>query len=273
MEYIDGRSVVTVGIDETASGDAAVSWSLEYARSHRLPLRLVAAIPAGGRADGGRPAELTRARVDDLALLCRSTAPGTEVTGVVAAEPLGAALLDAAHDSVLVVIGDRSGPRHISDRRPAVDAVVAWAECPVVVARSARWPNPATPIVAALDGSDHDDPVLDAAFDLAARSASPLVAVHLQPDAQARGAAPRVAARLAHRERGYVRVPVRFRAAVGPAVPVLLAASQWAGLLVVGAPGTDGVTRELTRAAACPVLVARPLGVSADPRWLAAATP
>jgi hypothetical protein len=259
MRYVDDRRVVTVGIDSSVSAGAAVDWSLEYARSHGSAVRLIAAVSR----DRSGSAEEARAMVDNLALLAQSTVPGLEVTGELASDSLGPALLEAAQDSTLVVIGDRAPRRRVSDLRPVVDALVAWAECPVVVARSARWPNPAAPVVAALDGSDHDDAVLSTAFDLAARCASPLVAVHLAVGGPDRVAAARVATRLAHRERDYAKVPVRFRAAVGPAAPVLLTAARWASLLVVGPSDPDGVLRAVIHAAACPVLVVRPWGVPA----------
>ncbi|EXG82453.1 universal stress protein [Cryptosporangium arvum] len=251
MTSIEDRGVVTVGLDSPATTGPAVQWALEYARTRGAAVRLIAGRPYPG------PAEQVRARVDDLVLLSRSTVPGLDVVGEVAAEPLGPALLAAAQSSELVVIGDRASRRHASDLRPTVDALVAWAECPVVVARSARWPNPEAPIAAALDGSDRDDAVLDTALELAARCVSPLVAIQLSPDGPDRATAARVATRLAHRERAYARVPVRFRAAVGPAAPVLLLAARWASLLVVGPPRADGVTRSVTHEAVCPVLVAR----------------
>ncbi|GAA0223198.1 hypothetical protein [Cryptosporangium japonicum] len=93
---------------------------------------------------------------------------------------------------------------------------------------------------------------------LASRCVCPLVAIHLSPGGPDRVTATRVATRLAHRERAHARVPVRFRAAVGPSAPIQLRAERRPGLPVVAPPRADGVTRAVTHAAVCPVRVARP---------------
>ncbi|MFI5960060.1 hypothetical protein [Cryptosporangium sp. NPDC051539] len=243
MNTFASRTGVVVGLDDSAPVSAAVGWAVEYARGHHLPLRVVAAGRSGGAA------ERRRELLDLTVLLCRSTALGLPVSGCVAEGEMPAALIEAAHGPEILVVGGRENV--------PVERILAAASCPVVVVRSARWPNPASPVVVGLDGSDADDAPLSLAFDVAAHTVAPLVAVHARCEPVHRGVTPEATVeRLRSWGEKYPRVSVRCTDAHDRAVPAILADAKVAGLVVVGPAGPGGIVRHLVHEAACPVLVA-----------------
>ncbi|MFK4084817.1 universal stress protein [Kribbella sp. NPDC020789] len=132
--------------------------------------------------------------------------------------------------------------------------LAAHAECPVVAVP--RLVNGAAPVVVGVDGRPHSDAALGFAFQYAATTAAGLVAIRT-PDSPATAAISR------HRaDHPGVKVVTRTVDTAGDA---LVAASNRAGLLVIGSRGgaaahgplNRSVTQAVLHRARCPVAVVR----------------
>jgi len=161
------RSIV-VGADAPAGSAAAVEWASDLAERWAAALRIVHVGPSGDPEDwlvdlagrhGGRPEAY-------------AAAPGTEPD-----EGVIAALLDAAADADLIVLGSRSHGTGLLAGQIA-DGVASGADCPVSVVRAA---TPGAAVVVGVGGVGDGDSIRLGA-DLAATWGAPLRLVHAWSD-------------------------------------------------------------------------------------------
>lgn len=180
---------ITAGLDGSAESRAAAAWAADEALRRGLPLRLLLACGRhpGAYAYGPHPADPALLRhwaqriPRETAAALRGSHQGlTVVTEQVAGPPVQA-LLDAAADSQMLVLGSRAlGPVGRCLLGSVSLAVTARARTPVVVVRAGPG------VVAAVDGdvvvgidlARPAEEVAAFAFDTAARRAVGLRVVH-----------------------------------------------------------------------------------------------
>ncbi|MEU8350852.1 universal stress protein, partial [Streptomyces sp. NPDC048845] len=180
--------------------------------------------------------------------------PELELTSEARADAPVRVLLDAAAESELLVVGSRGLGGLAGFLVGSVSqAVIAHASRPVAVVRGEEPPEtgPGRPVVVGLDLQHHHAAVLEYAFEAAARSRSPLRVVHtwsLQelyaypsalPDPEVAAAVREEAHRgalaaLAPVHEAFPEVDAELSLLSGATAPELLAASEDAGLVVVG---------------------------------------
>ncbi|GGR84146.1 stress-inducible protein [Streptomyces humidus] len=182
------QSVVTVGLDGSPESLAAARWAADEADRRRLTLRLLHAWPlltpepahASSTVDQNYWAKrlVHTARAE-----AQARHPGLTVVGSLVANDAQEALLEAAKESEMTVLGSHGLGTVESYFMGEVSLpVVARAERPVVLVRAegdahAR-PAPAGPVVVALKLKGSCDGLLDFAFHSAAARNVPLVAAH-----------------------------------------------------------------------------------------------
>ncbi|GAA2366761.1 universal stress protein [Dactylosporangium salmoneum] len=280
---------VVVGVDGSAQSMGALRWAADEASRCTRMLHVVTVLPEGASAAGAGTA--ARAAVE---------AQRWRVGVATVAETRRGAPVDVlrelAGEARLVVVGGRgAGP---DDGRPmgsVSEALGARADAPVLIVHEAqRWAGPdaalphTAPVVTGFDDSDSARRALRLAFEEAARRGVRLVIVQAWPhpdlwrpgegrctDLSAQENAVHnalcEAAQPWHKE--FPLVEVEVRSEPGEAVHALTMASQWAGLMVIGArcpadrvqPGHLSVARRVLWHAACPVLIAH--GPARTPAW------
>ena len=282
---------VIVGVDGSVGSDAAVAWAAAYAATHRRPLTIVHG--AGEPLvtdfvidlDEARQAlRIAGRRKADHALgLAQATGgPALDIgVHVELCEPRSL-LVEAAAGAHLLVVGSRGHGAVLSLLLGSVSvALTAHAPCPVAVVRQAADDDALRPVVVGVDGTADSAGALTLGFELAAQQRRPLEVVHAAgeawlfpvPDAAAPGMAEEVRADwqllLAESVAGYAeKFPdVTFTSEVvqGSAAGVLVAASEHASTVVVGARGRGAlarrllgsVSRSVVEHAHCTVVVAR----------------
>jgi nucleotide-binding universal stress UspA family protein len=178
---------IVVGVDGSAASAAALDWAMEEAVSDDRPLHLVSAY-AFSMADTAPIAaplweDLERGAqkiVDDAAERVRAKAPTVDVTTAVRRGPASVAILDAAADAAVVVVGSR-GHRPLRDALLGSTArqVAMHAPCPTVLVRELGERVPASPrrIVVGTDGSPTSQDALAYAFEQADQRGTELMAV------------------------------------------------------------------------------------------------
>jgi nucleotide-binding universal stress UspA family protein len=283
---------LTVGLDGSPESLAAAEWAAREALLWPAALRAVyagdqqpsayrpfagEAVPSPGEDRAGRMLREVRA-----ALTHRH--PGLDLTTARLDGRPAAALLEAARDADLLVLGSRGLGRAAGHLLGSVaSAVLDRAERPVVLVRADDGTSdeqPAQDHAGAVDGDvvlglelhDHaDDALLAFAFEAAARRAAALRIVHgwrlpAYPDVLSAGTDERevLDALLRPWREKYPTVGVTGEAVVGGAGPHLVDASRNAALVVVGRrnrrTSTVGspigpVTQEVVRHAVAPVAV------------------
>jgi nucleotide-binding universal stress UspA family protein len=188
------------------------------------------------------------------------------------------ALVEQSRHADLTVVGGRGAGTVASVALGATATiVVTHAHGPVLIARPpAALPGPDSPVLVGVDGSDHSIAALDFAFDIAARTGAPVVAVHVWwagPLASAadRGRVPAAAGQalseaLEPWRRKYPDVQLTETLThSASAAEELVEASARAGLVVVGTRGHGGfaglllgsVSLSVAQHAHCPVAVVR----------------
>ena len=177
---------LVVGADGSDCGLRAVKWAAEAAARRGAPLHIVHATPhLGRRGVAGSPAaELPRARgaTAQAYTVARHTAPSvTASTEVVPGEPV-AALLRAAEDAQLVVLGiTTTGAADELVLASVAQRVAARSPRPVVVVpRSRPGGTGSRPHVAVLGLGEREDdePVAEFAAEEALRTGRPLLVLH-----------------------------------------------------------------------------------------------
>ncbi|MFF4650761.1 universal stress protein [Streptomyces sp. NPDC001380] len=295
MTQEDLRNPVVVGVDGTDESGHAVSWALEEAARHGLPVRLVHAfeyppplLPFYDAATGLGEDHLREVARGAMAreLSCAvGRARTLPVTGEVADGPPVDALLAEGRRASLLVVGTRGfgafGELLVGSTGTAL---AAQAVCPVVVVPAPRPENvPGGPVVVGVDGSACSQAAVALAFGEASLRGAPLTAVHAWRESLrglAEGAADRergaqgeeaehgmlLSEALAGSRGRYPDVEVDGGAVRGHPVRALLEASRGASLLVVGARGAGGyegmplgsVAQGVLHHANCPVCVVPP---------------
>lgn len=258
---------VTVGLDGSPESRTAAEWAAREARLCGLPLRLVhvwvpVPVPMERNDTGVLPARGWDMIAPDTAEGLRLRHPGVEVVTEQRGGEPGEALVAAAEDAELLVLGSRglSGVGGFLVGSVG-QSVVARAGRPVVLVRAGEQaadehetdpvgiPSTATryrPVVLGLDIDAPDDAVLAFAFEEAARRGTVLRAVHAwtMPPYYAYGLAvdpafqeelsAQVTAALRPWRQKYPSVEIVEVSAEGSASARLVDASHHASLVVVG---------------------------------------
>ncbi|MFE7271913.1 universal stress protein [Streptomyces sp. NPDC057623] len=285
---------VVVGVDGSPSSLAAVEVAAREAGLHGVGLRLVHAFgrPAAHIPAGGRPWEPSHAGLHELVdgTMARAerraheTAPGVAITReVVVGEPVTVLEIESRTAS-LAVVGSRGLSRFGALLLGSTAGhLAAHAACPVLVVRGR--PNPAGPVLLAVDGSPAARGAVEFAFTRASLHGTDLVALHAwsvrtdraydspadppfvtYDEERLRDEEERVLAEALGGLRDlYPDVAVHRRLARGRVRHTLIEASADAGLVVVGARGRGGfaglllgsVSQALLHHAHCPVAVVR----------------
>ncbi|GFH34665.1 universal stress protein [Streptomyces pacificus] len=286
--------LVVVGVDGSESALVAVEEAAREARWRGASLRLVHAFiwarmkvplgpPSYGPPEGG-----LRNMADRLAAeavrRAAAAAPEVEVASVVVPGEPRTVLEAESQGAELVVVGSRGtgGFVGLLVGSTAVH-LAAHGRCPVLVVREAS--RAAGPVLVGVDGSPASEAAVDFAFAEAALRGSGVLALHAwtswrsspspaprdpsMPGANSPGAAEPeeflLAAALAGRRERYPGVPVEHRPVRGDTRKLLIEASAWARVLVVGARGRGGftglllgsVSQAMLHHAHCPVAVVR----------------
>ncbi|MEV5845360.1 universal stress protein [Streptomyces sp. NPDC051985] len=183
------QPVVTVGLDGSPESLAAARWAADEAEMRKLPLRLLHAWPLLAPEPARVPAEVdqnywAKRLVRTVRAELRTRHPGLSVIGSLVADDAQDALLQAASESEMTVLGSRGLESVQSYFLGDVSMpVVARAERPVVLVRAESpegGPASAIPgrVVVALKLHGPCDDLLDFAFHTAAARGAPLLAVH-----------------------------------------------------------------------------------------------
>lgn len=267
------RGAVVVGVDGSASADVALDWAAAQAELDGTALLLLhAAAPPALSGSGWLESrgvehrevlhqlrDEARRLLNDRCSRVAATHPRLRTERVVRLEDPRAALLDAATEARLLVVGTRGVGRVRRLLLGSVSGAVAHhAACPAVVARAGGG---SAGVVAGVVDAPGDGAVLDLAFAVAATRDLPLTVLHCGWD-QDRGGTPpdQVRAHLEAALRPYAESRPRVRVALavlqGFADEHLVRASQDAALVVVGRRHKPYLN-ELVFGSVAPVVVER----------------
>ncbi|MCD9876355.1 universal stress protein [Streptomyces guryensis] len=181
--------VVTVGLDGSPESLAAARWAADEAEKRKLTLRLLHAWPLLVPEPTSIPSEVdqnywAKRLVHTARAELQARHPGLSVIGNLVADDAQNALLEAASDSEMLVLGSRGLESVESYFLGDVSMpVAARAERPVVLVRAdAQEEGPpqasVSRVVVALKLHGSSDDLLDFAFHTAAARGAPLLAVH-----------------------------------------------------------------------------------------------
>ncbi|NRQ33347.1 universal stress protein [Nonomuraea sp. NN258] len=276
--------MIIVGADGSRTGLDAVAWAAREAALRRMPLTVANVVPKWVT----RPAEGPYAEVGDWmrdggeSVLnaavdhARQEAPGTDVQAVLLPGDPRAALIEAAKEADLLVVGCRG---HSAVRGLLVGSVAygvaAHATVDTVLVQELHA-LPRGEIVVGVDGSDAGRRAVGFAFQEAGLRVARLRAVQAWAWPQAGGFDPAdeqaerearrtLSATLAEFRERHPDVPVSEELSHGHPVEVLKEASATADLLVVGTRGhgtfaglvMGSVSQAMLHHAGCPVAVIR----------------
>ncbi|MEU0213168.1 universal stress protein [Streptomyces canus] len=183
------QPVITVGLDGSPESLAAARWAADEADKRKLTLRLMHAWPLLLPESARVPSEVdqnywAKRFVHTARAELESSHPGLTIIGSLVADDARKALLQAASESELIVLGSRGldsvGSYFLGD---VSMPVVARTERPVVLVRTGYGtarPTPASRVVVALKSHGPSDELLDFAFHTAAVREVQLLAVHGQ---------------------------------------------------------------------------------------------
>ncbi|MFF1546450.1 universal stress protein [Streptomyces sp. NPDC058291] len=181
------QPVITVGLDGSPESLAAARWAAHEAAQRTLTLRLLHAWPLLAPEPARVPSEVdqnywAKRFVHAARAELESSYPGLTIIGSLVADDARKALLQAASESELLVLGSRGldsvGSYFLGD---VSMPVVARTGRPVVLVRTGYRPAQRTPtsrVVVALKLHGSSDELLDFAFHTAAVREVPLLAVH-----------------------------------------------------------------------------------------------
>ncbi len=298
MQNQSGR--IVVGYDGSEAAGAAVDWAAAQAQRCRSPLTVLHVIDYLEMTPGpfgvtGLPdvseEMIGRVAADGMAR-ARKNADSIDITPVSIFGQVAQTLIETAHDAELVVVGTRGHGDLTEAILGSVSlAVSAHARCPTVVVRgdSSLLPGPHRPVVVGVDDSRSAAAALSFAAQTAEDTGARLIvasgyhpallqvwtgiiasAVDTQLDPgyvdDSRLAAEKVAADAARSARkAHPGLDVTEQVRQGPAAGVIAAATNHAGLAVVGTRGRGGfaglllgsVSHRLLHTALCPVAVVR----------------
>ncbi|MEU4499314.1 universal stress protein [Streptomyces sp. NPDC023998] len=185
------EQVVTVGLDGSPESLAAAHWAADEAERRKLTLRLLHAWPLLVPEPTGIPTEMdqnywAKRIVHNARAELQARHPGLSIVGNLVAEDAQEALLQAASESEMIVLGSRGlEPVESYFLGDISLPVVARAERPVVLVRAETReegppPTPGTAggVVVALKLHGPCDDLLEFSFATAAARGMPLRAVH-----------------------------------------------------------------------------------------------
>ncbi|MCX5190879.1 universal stress protein [Streptomyces sp. NPDC059837] len=183
------QPAVTVGLDGSPESLAAARWAADEAEKRKLPLRLLHAWPLLAPEPPRVPAEVdqnywAKRLVHTAQAELQARHPGLVIVGKLVADDAQNALLQAAAESEITVLGSRGlEPVESYFLGDISMSVVARAERPVVLVRAETREQgspsaPASRVVVALKLHGSSDDLLDFAFHTAAARGVPLLAVH-----------------------------------------------------------------------------------------------
>lgn len=288
-----GQPRVIVGVDGTEGSIEALRWAAHEAARRGWPLHVITcaelpvsmeAVLVGANVSGSSMDATVRefGAVNERAVqLARSFGLSIDVTGETVLGSAGYAMVSAAHDEDLVVVGATSHPGRLTDLLGSVATLVAHrAHGPVVVVHGADRRHVAIGrIVVGIDGSAGGEEALLWAVEEAMRSGAELELVHAwsYPYASGRGAGndPRHEMRLDAmrtleqaelRAKGFYE-SIRVHSIVSEDSPAnaIIEAGRTADLIVVGTRGRGGfaslmlgsVSRTVVQHATVPVVLLR----------------
>ncbi|GCD89083.1 universal stress protein [Nocardioides sp. LS1] len=181
---------IVVGVDGSTSSTRAVAWAAEQASLEHRPLTLLHTIGAAATTWAGEPgvdrgAVLEALVTDGHALLATARAavldhaPGVDVHEcVVLGDPRGA-LLEAASDAALLVVGSRGrGPVASLLLGSVGVALTRHPTCPVVVVRPGNPGLERHGVLVGIDGTQHSAGTLEFAYRQASTHGLPLTVMH-----------------------------------------------------------------------------------------------
>lgn len=261
---------VMVGVDGSVGSDAAVEWAAAYAVAHRRRLTIVhgAGTPVVTDfvidLDEARQQLRTHGRrVTDHALgVARKAGPGLDIDVHLELQEARSLLVEAADGAHLLVLGSRGHGALLSLLLGSVSvALAAHAPCPVAVVRSAADGDEKSPVIVGIDGTADSASALTFAFELASVQHRALEVVHAGGEAwlfpTPDPAGPQVVEEItadwqllmAESVAGYAEkfpdVTFSTTVAQGSAAGALIAASEHASTVVVGARGRSALTKRL----------------------------
>ncbi|UXY25262.1 universal stress protein [Streptomyces sp. HUAS TT20] len=183
------QPAVTVGLDGSPESLAAARWAADEAEKRKLTLRLLHAWPLLAPEPARVPAEVdqnywAKRLVHTARAELQARHPGLSIVGNLVADDAQNALLQAASESEMTVLGSRGlEPVESYFLGDVSMPVVARAERPVVLVRAepqdqGASPAPAGRVVVALKLHGSCDALLDFAVHTAAARGLPLLAVH-----------------------------------------------------------------------------------------------
>jgi nucleotide-binding universal stress UspA family protein len=275
---------IVVGVDESHHAQSALRWAIDHGARTNQPVTAVMAwgyldqhySDPGKSFDAAYGAETARKALE--AIVTRAAGPNHAVRLSAVCDRPAPALLEAARDASLLVVGARglggfrgllvgSVSRHVLHK----------STCPVAVIRADHG-HEAGPIVAGVDGSEPSRRALDWAIDVARATQRPLLAIHawrvpyrdldfagayLDSEELARDAVALLDEQLAALDESGLVGPIERRVVNGGASEALLDAADGASMVVVGSRGhgrfTDillgSVSAQVSQHATCPVVV------------------
>ncbi|CAM5344672.1 universal stress protein [Streptomyces sp. PAN_FS17] len=183
------QPIVTVGLDGSPESLAAARWAADEAQKRKLTLHLLHAWPLLAPEPTDVPSEVdqnywAKRLVHTAEAELHARHPGMSIVADLVAEDAQDALLRAASESEMIVLGSRGlEPVESYFLGDVSMPVVARAERPVVLVRAEAAQEgapsaPASRVVVALKLHASSDDLLDFAFHTAAARGVPLVAVH-----------------------------------------------------------------------------------------------
>ncbi|MEV5607572.1 universal stress protein [Streptomyces sp. NPDC052225] len=280
------RRPLAVGVDGSAESLDAADWAAREALRRGLPLHVLhaGADPGAGPAhlpELDAPAARAEAALREIPLQLTYAHPALEIRAERDARAPVEALIAAAADATLLVLGSRGLTGLAGHLVGSVaTAVCERAATPVVLVRAggaAAGGDDLRPVVVGLDLAHPSDALFEAAFATAAARGVPLRVVHAWTLPALRGYAPgaalpgdataRESAKFTALDRAlhpwrhkFPQVDAGERLVYGHPGHQLVKASTAAGLVLVGRPVGAGphlgpTTHTLIRHAACPVAV------------------
>ena len=283
-------SRIVVGVDGTAAGRAALDWALQESVARDLPLLAVRAwlspafghyYPEGSDLAGheSQASREAQQQAEEQLALAHDRVPGAASVNAQALALMGSpahALLDAAADAALLVVGSRGeGVLSRLVLGSVSAAVLHHARCPVVVVPA---PGPASGtaprVLVGLDHSESAARALAVAIELARAHAAVLVPVHVHGSIGTTtrlGAPVPVGLEAADRQsllthatsQGAGDLRVEPEVVTGHAAAALLEMAGPADVIVVGSRGRGGfrgllmgsTSTQCAQHATCPVVV------------------
>ena len=285
---------VIVAVNGGPESDAALDWTIERAKRHRVVLDVLTIVPLGAaQPPGGHRYALPAYErlVTEAVERVEREAPGTSVTGFVRRGDVRGELLSTSARTELLVIGAHE-PRGIF-HGILPHQVAAATRSPVVIV-PAGWKPRGGAVVVGADDDETSRVALHRAADEAQQLDRPLVILHAwrvaaallpgvdgvsaDPSASVHGAHEQILQRCAAAaQHSHPRLSVQLRLREGSAAVELVESAASADLLVVGThrhgtiPGLllGSVAHDVLITLPCPVLVVPHPDEEPLHRWLA----